>query len=110
MTLDPVAWDRHPGMTPTPLPSLTSPRATYPGIPGPTATAASLDTPPDRLPAPEAAPYFSLPLFLGARLLEPFCSNSDSTPSEPLGEGDQAEVTSPGFLAEPQPAVPLVAR
>ena len=52
-------------MTPSPLPSLTSPRTTNPRIPGPTATAASLDTPPDRPPAPEAAPYFSLPLFLG---------------------------------------------
>lgn len=58
-------------MTPSPLLNLTSPRTTYPGIPGPTATAASLDTPPDRPPAPEAAPHFSLPLFLGASLLDP---------------------------------------
>lgn len=56
---------------PVPTTNLTSPRITYPGIPGPTATAASLDTPPDRPPAPEAAPHFSLPLFLGASLLDP---------------------------------------
>lgn len=55
------------------------------------------------------SPLFSPPFSWGEPP-GPFCSNSDSTPSEPLGEGDQAEVTSPGFLAEPQPAVPLLAR
>lgn len=94
-------------MTPSPLLSLISPRTAYPGIPGPTPLPPLWTHPRTAHLHRKLRPTFLSPFFLG------LASWSSSAPTQILpllGEGDQAEVTSPAFLAEPQPAVPLVAR